>query len=108
MSARREAGAALGRLLNFTDGIIGQGSKTIVLLTTNEQLAELHPAVTRPGRCLAQVEFTRFTPSEGAAWLGSGYAYPTEAKTLAELFQMKGMTRQISNGIEGTSVGAYL
>ncbi|WP_415973799.1 hypothetical protein [Rhodococcus sp. 077-4] len=108
LSARRETGAALGRLLNFSDGIIGKGSDTIVLLTTNEQLAELHPAVTRPGRCLAQVEFTKFTPSEAAARLGSGYLHPTEAKTLAELLQMKGMTRQISNGIKGASVGAYL
>jgi ATP-dependent 26S proteasome regulatory subunit len=57
LSARREAGAALGRLLNLTDGILGQGSNTLILLTTNELLENLHPALIRPGRCLAQIEF---------------------------------------------------
>lgn len=109
VSARRESGAALGRLLNFTDGIIGQGSNTLILLTTNEQLDKLHPAVTRPGRCLAQIEFTKFTPSEGALWLGSDYAHPSEPKTLAELLQIKGEARQISNGIEeAEAAGTYL
>jgi len=29
----------------------------IVLVTTNDDLRQLHPAVSRPGRCLAKVEF---------------------------------------------------
>jgi hypothetical protein len=36
----------------------------IVLVTTNDDLRQLHPAVSRPGRCLAKIEFVPFTPKE--------------------------------------------
>jgi len=62
--ARREAGQGLSRLLNLTDGLIGQGLKAMVLITTNEPITSLHPAVVRPGRCLSQIEFGRFLPSK--------------------------------------------
>jgi hypothetical protein len=35
---------ALDRLLNVSDGILGQGCKLIILLTTNSNVASLHPA----------------------------------------------------------------
>lgn len=46
--AKSETGQSLARLLNLTDGFIGQGLKTLVCVTTNEDLARLHPAITRP------------------------------------------------------------
>ena len=67
--ARPSAGQALSRLLNLTDGIIGQGRKVLIAITTNEDLRRLHPGVTRPGRCLAQVEVVPFAPAEAAQWL---------------------------------------
>jgi hypothetical protein len=39
------------------------------VITTNEDLARLHPAVVRPGRCLAQIEIGRLTRTESLAWL---------------------------------------
>jgi hypothetical protein len=89
-SARRDAGASLGRLLNVTDGLLGQGSDTLVLLTTNEELGRLHPALVRPGRCLAAIEFAAFSPTEAAAWLGPSCRAPTRSLTLAELFERRG------------------
>jgi len=86
-SARRDAGAALGRLLNLADGILGQGMNVLVLLTTNEEIARLHPAIVRPGRCLAAVEFPPFPPQEATRWLGAPVAAPA---TLAELLQDQG------------------
>jgi hypothetical protein len=44
-------------LLNVTDGILGQRSNTLVLITTNEPFQSFHEAVARPGRCASQVEF---------------------------------------------------
>ena len=86
-TARRDAGAGLGRLLNLTDGILGQGMNVLVLLTTNEELSRLHPAVTRPGRCLASVKFDVFDPGAATKWLGA----PVEhSATLAELLQQRG------------------
>lgn len=86
-TARRDSGAALGRLLNLTDGILGQGMNTIILLTTNEELSRLHPAIIRPGRCMASVEFPAFTAGEASEWLGSTVAKP---HTLAELLERTG------------------
>jgi SpoVK/Ycf46/Vps4 family AAA+-type ATPase len=109
VSARKEAGAALGRLLNLTDGILGQASNALILLTTNERLDRLHPAVVRPGRCLAQVEFTRFSPAEAARWLPQDLARPAEPKTLAELIAYRSATKQIATGIAPVAnIGAYL
>jgi len=34
-------------------GMLGQGRKVLVAITTNEDLRQLHPAVVRPGRRLA-------------------------------------------------------
>ena len=55
--AKRATGQSLSRLLNVADGFIGQGVNAIVHITANEPLGRLHPAVVRPGRCLAEVEF---------------------------------------------------
>jgi Domain of unknown function (DUF5925)/ATPase family associated with various cellular activities (AAA) len=85
--ARRRAGASLGRLLNVADGMLGQGLNTLVLLTTNEEIARMHPAVVRPGRCLCLVEFERFSAAEARAWLGDDTV--TDEPTLAELFERR-------------------
>jgi hypothetical protein len=69
IDARREVGQALSRLLNITDGLLGQGMNALVLVTTNEPLGKLHPAIHRDGRCLAQVEFPQLPPAEANAWL---------------------------------------
>ena len=80
--------SALSRLLNVADGLIGQGTNTLLLITTNEPLGRLHPAVRRPGRCLADIEFLPFSPAEARAWLTThGKARDIDSpRTLAELF----------------------
>jgi hypothetical protein len=86
--ARAATGQALSRLLNLTDGLLGQGRDVLVAITTNEPLAALHPAVVRPGRCLAQVEVGRMSPAEAAAWLGTAEGVAHGA-TLAELYALR-------------------
>lgn len=106
--ARRSAGTALGRLLNVSDGLIGQGSNSLILLTTNEELASLHPAVIRPGRCLARIEFQPFSAEEARAWLGSAGTVGRPA-TLAELYERRGSVQQIGDGrVEFEPGGMYL
>jgi hypothetical protein len=87
--AKLRAGASLGRLLNLCDGILGHGLKVLVLLTTNEDVGRLHPAITRPGRCLSQVEFEPLSPAEARDWLGDRHAAPEAPVTLAELFAQR-------------------
>jgi ATPase family associated with various cellular activities (AAA) len=86
--AKERTGQGLSRLLNLVDGIVGQGLRLLVLVTTNEPLRRVHPAVARPGRCATQIEFVPFDPDESAAWLADRGGPPTElaAATLAQLF----------------------
>jgi hypothetical protein len=85
--AKQQAGQGLSRLLNVVDGIIGQGLRVLVLVTTNDELRQLHPAVARPGRCAACVEFAPFTVDEAAAWLvRNGVDARPRAGTLASLY----------------------
>jgi hypothetical protein len=63
-------------------------------VTTNENLERLHPAVVRPGRCLARIEVGALTHAESLAWLERDAA-PWEGTvaragaTLAELYAMR-------------------
>jgi hypothetical protein len=88
--AKERTGQGLSRLLNLVDGIVGQGLRILVLVTTNEPLRRLHPAVARPGRCAARVLFTPFSEQEASAWLShSAIEYENGAPaTLAELYAL--------------------
>jgi hypothetical protein len=90
--ARAVAGQALSRLLNVSDGLLGQGTRTLLLITTNEPVGRLHPAARRPGRCLADIEFTALSVSEANDWLQArGSAHRVGAPTpLAALFGCEG------------------
>ncbi len=85
--AKERTGQGLSRLLNVVDGIFGQGLRVLVLVTTNEDLKRLHPAVSRPGRCAATVEFAAFPGDEAARWLAErGAPSDDRAGTLAALY----------------------
>lgn len=88
--AKERSGQGLSRLLNVTDGLIGQGLKLLVLITTNEPLSKLHPAVSRPGRTAAEIEFGSFTSHEAEEWLAAhgikNGPSLTGSHTLAELY----------------------
>lgn len=89
--ARATAGQALSRLLNLTDGLLGAGLRAIVLVTTNEPLRRLHPAVVRPGRTWAEVEFTALRRDDANAWLaarGVSASVDRDA-SIAELFALE-------------------
>ncbi|MFD5876595.1 DUF5925 domain-containing protein [Streptomyces sp. NPDC060322] len=87
--AKHTAGQALSRLLNLTDGLLGQGRNVLVGVTTNEDLERLHPAVVRPGRCLARIEVGSLTRAESASWLGTEEGLGREGATLAELYALR-------------------
>jgi hypothetical protein len=69
--AKRNTGQALSRLLNLLDGILGQGLKTMVIITTNEEVAKFHEAIMRPGRCLSNVEFGPLSIEQGREWMAA-------------------------------------
>ena len=111
--AKQSTGQGLSRLLNLTDGMLGQGRDVLVAITTNEDLAMLHPAVVRPGRCLAQIEVGRLTQKEAVAWLDGTDAPSAEigadGATLAELAALRKGEKRPEDGVAPASAtGFYL
>jgi hypothetical protein len=104
---RRSAGA-LSRLLNLCDGLLGQGSNLLILLTTNQDVGRLDPALTRPGRCLSFIEFDAFSPAEARAWLGCGSEEVARSMTLAEMFERRRGGAQIMTPASDFRTGVYL
>ena len=84
---RSQAGQGLSRLLNVVDGLIGQGLRILVLVTTNEPLGRLHAAVVAPGPLRGPDRVRPFTAEEAAAWLERERPRRRGARgTLASLF----------------------
>lgn len=107
--AKSSSGQGLSRLLNLTDGMLGQGRDVLVAISTNEDLSRLHPAVTRPGRCMAQVEIGKLTAAEARTWLGDTPAdIPAGGATLAELVALRDRAESIAVRTEYTDGGMYL
>lgn len=88
---------ALARVLNLVDGVLGQNARINLLITTNEDIGKLHPALLRPGRCGSQMDFRPFTRDEAKAWLAKRPEEHAQAAverltereyTLADLFSI--------------------
>jgi hypothetical protein len=96
--AHERTGQALSRLLNITDGLIGQGMQVIVLVTTNEPLGRLHPAIQREGRCWGEIEFMPLSAREANLWLAShDSAHRSAASmTIADLYAvLRGRSKRV-------------
>ncbi|MFE5868993.1 DUF5925 domain-containing protein [Streptomyces roseifaciens] len=108
--AKHTAGQALSRLLNLTDGLLGQGRNVLVGVTTNEDLERLHPAVVRPGRCLARIEVGPLSRAEAVGWLGTDQGVGREGATLAELFALRRGSgpASVPPQHDGADAGLYL
>jgi len=89
--AKQQAGQGLSRLLNVVDGLLGESSQALFLVTTNENLSSFHPAVTRPGRCAQILEFGALSVEESNTWLQTQGSEDTVElpATLAELFAIR-------------------
>lgn len=105
--ARARAGAALSRALNVTDGVLARGTRVLVLFTTNEERGRLHPAITRPGRCLSVIEFGAFDSREAGHWLGNN-GPAAGPKTLAELYETRSLPEQERVVRPALRAGQYL
>ena len=95
-TAKAETGQGLSRFLNVVDGLIGQGLKIVVLVTTNEDYDSFNAAVIRPGRCRAKIDFKTLTKTEAQAWAEKhSLPVPDKEQNLADLYAIK--NEQIKN-----------
>lgn len=111
--SKEKQGQALSRLLNTVDGLLGQGLNVMFLITTNEDIKNLHPAVTRPGRCLYKIGFETFTRDAALDWLvkntqgvKSGDAF--DGTTLAELYRVASKFPLVTRAEKVFGTGQYL
>jgi len=92
VDAKERTGQGLSRMLNITDGLIGQGLQILILITTNEPLRHANPSIVRPGRCGIEIQFDSFSKEEGGEWLRAlGIENATTSSrsvTLAELYSL--------------------
>jgi hypothetical protein len=105
--AKQGTGQALSRLLNLTDGLVGQGLDMLVCITTNEEIGRLHPAIVRPGRCLAQIHVGPLSRAEARAWLGEDHDSIGDT-TLADLYARRGDRSKLEVVDRAETGGAYL
>ena len=115
--AKDRTGQALSRLLNIGDGLLGHATNLLICITTNAKMDELHSAVTRSGRCLANIYFDKFSCAEATDWLAVHHPdltpaqiglRNTETYTLADLYEMTSKTKRITASQEEFVVGTYL
>lgn len=95
---------SVSRLLNIGDGLLGQGLKILILITTNVKLEKLHPALKRPGRTLANIHVPSLPKEEASEWLGSNH----KEATLAELYEEKNKKQIVIKKKEYQTPGTYL
>ena len=101
--AKSGSGQSLARLLNMTDGLLGQASNT-----TNENIAVLHPAITRPGRCLSQIHVGPLSYAEATDWLRDDAPAPPEGATLAQLYALRSDVTRVEHCERAPRMGFYL
>jgi hypothetical protein len=87
---RDAANDGISRLLNSVDGLLGQGLRLTFIITTNEEINDINPAVIRPGRCLVNHEFGKLNEAEAKVWLKDHNVQTDKFKgknvSLAELY----------------------
>jgi hypothetical protein len=115
--SKEKQGQALSRLLNTVDGLLGQGLNVMFLITTNEDIKNLHAAVTRPGRCLYKIGFESFMRGEALTWLERNTEIRSddhaqiarvEGVTLAELYRVASKFPLITRAEKVVATGQYL
>jgi ATPase family associated with various cellular activities (AAA)/Domain of unknown function (DUF5925) len=110
LTAKADTGQALSKLLNLTDGLLGQGVNLLVLITTNEDYKDLHKAIARHGRCMSNLYFGALSEKEAKAWL-EGKDKVDRAKaisgdmSLSELYAISAGRDKISGGDSQVSIG---
>lgn len=95
--AKHRKGQDVSRLLNVCDGLVGQGLRILVLITTNEEVGKMHPAIVRPGRCVANLAIGKLNSDDANHWRTAHNLKPHETNgsssrngngvTLAELYE---------------------
>lgn len=91
---RDEQNKVIAKILNVSDGLIKLPKKKLIFSTNLDNVADIDPAIIRPGRCFDVMEFRDLTKKEAvkaATDLGVSIDDDKNNYSLAELFFLKNM-----------------
>lgn len=100
-NARARYGQAISRLLNLADGVVGRGLKLFILITTNDDFASIDKAISRPGRCIANIGFDELDQEDAETWaeINGVDNIPIQSSiSLAELYEAKAANQIVNEG----------
>lgn len=89
LMSRTDGNKMMHRFLNMGDGLISRPNKKIIFTTNLENLSDIDPALTRPGRCYDIIEFEPLNLEQAkrvAEISGKQLNLPENKVTIAEIF----------------------
>jgi hypothetical protein len=101
LGARSEGNQMMAKFLNVGDGIVSMASKKLIFSTNLEKLDDIDPALLRPGRCFAVLQFRKMNFDEAKQFLAdhkitSWAPTPGESYSLAELYNHTKQARKVT------------
>lgn len=101
LGARSEGNQMMAKFLNVGDGIVSMASKKLIFSTNLEKLDDIDPALLRPGRCFAVLQFRKMNFDEAKQFLSdhkitSWSPTPGESYSLAELYNHTKQARKVT------------
>lgn len=101
IGSRSDGNQDMKKLLNITDGLTANKNKKVIFSTNLSSLSRVDPALLRPGRCFAAIEFPNLN-LEQATKVAEDIQLSVDLLTkksysLAELFELKNIKIQYTN-----------
>lgn len=103
--AKVSQGQGLARLLNLADGILGQGMRVLILITTNEKINSFHEAVTREGRVSSSIDFKPLSVEEASEWAKANHKDLPDVLASGKKFTLAELYNQAINLPSGKPMG---
>ena len=84
---------ARSNLLNISEGILSALSDSIIILSFNEDVNKIDPAIRRPGRCIAEISTKALTAEHASMLLGREV---TKSMLLSEVFAERNSNEMVT------------
>lgn len=87
LGRRTDGNPVMQMFLNLTDGLVTNNKKKFIFSTNLPEVEDIDPALLRPGRCFAVVNFQELSKSEASTICKDlDVEYRSDFKTLADIF----------------------
>lgn len=94
---------ARSNLLNFSEGFLSLLTDTVIVISFNYDLSKIDPAITRPGRCIANIVVDKLSHEQSQKLVN--FDIPIREYTLAEVYEMKRLGEPLEKKSEERKMG---